>query len=463
MSADLIVPPHSIEAEQAVLGALMLKPDALHDIADLITEADFYRRDHKLIWRAITELENKDVPCDAVTLGDWFEHNGMGELIGGAGYLIDLANATPSAANIRGYAEVVADRHLRRQVMGIGQQLYAVAKDAASGTAAVSEAAKLVGQIKLAHTGGLVLAKQVMAEAFADLVERYQSKQEISGLSTGLKDLDTLLGGLHDEELIIIAARPSMGKTALAMNIAEAACKQHKAVALFSLEMSRKQLGNRLIASVGTVDLHGLRTPAHMPEADWPRVVNAKAIVGAWTLAIDANASMTMPMIRARCLRMHARHPLGLVVIDYLQLIEVSGNGENRANAVAEISRGLKVLASELKCPVIALSQLNRSLEQRADKRPMMSDLRESGAIEQDADVIAFIYRDEYYHRTSPDKGIAEIIVAKQRNGATDTVRVKTELQYSRFRDLDDDWTPELDIKPCGSSLPAHFRVEIPA
>lgn len=438
MSA-LIQPPHAAEAEQAVLGALLLAPEAFHEVADLLTAEAFYLSKHRVIFQAIVERVSAQRTVEAFLLEE--------ELLTAKapierGDLVDMAGSVASAANIRGYAELVVDKYLRRQVLAASHAVGELAFKAGSGTDAVGEAAKAIGAIRLAQTGGLVMARQVMAETYVDLTQRYEAKQEISGLSTGLADLDNLLGGLQEEELIILAARPSMGKTALALNIAEAACTQGKAVAVFSLEMSRKQLGQRLIASVGAVNLHGLRTPAHMREEDWPRVVNAQAIVQGWTLALDDSASLSLPMIRARCLRMHARHKLGLVVIDYLQLIEMNGDGDNRANAVAEVSRGLKKLAKELKCPVIALSQLNRSVEQRADKRPMMSDLRDSGNIEEFADVVMFLYRDDYYYpeRAAEEgtEGVVEVIFAKQRKGPTGVAKLRFVREYQRFIDESD-------------------------
>lgn len=460
MTGTVMVTPHSRESEESVLGALLLKPDALHEIADILIPEAFYLPKYRYVYEAICDRVHAGLPVDPVLLGDELEAAGASGIVTMAD-LAELANATPSAANIRAYADVVVDRFVRRQVMAASAEIHMLANQSGTGTDAVAESAKVIGEIRLSQSGGLVSARQTMVEVFADLCHRYDAKEAVSGLTTGFPALDDLLGGLHEDELIILAARPSMGKTALALNMAEAACSAGKAVAVFSLEMNRKQLGLRLISAVGGVNSNGLRTPSSMREADWPLVTNAQAIIQGWDLELDDSAELTLPVMRARCLRMHAKRKLGLVVIDYLQLME-GASGENRANAVAEISRGLKKLAKELKCPVIALSQLNRSLEQRADKRPMMSDLRESGAIEQDADVIAFIYRDEYYNRHSPDRGTAEIIVAKQRNGATDTVRLKTELHYSRFKPLEADWMPE-DAPKKASLLPSKFRVDVPA
>ncbi|BBD80006.1 replicative DNA helicase [Aerosticca soli] len=435
----LRVPPHSIEAEQAVLGGLMLAPDALDKVADRLTEHDFYRRDHRMIWRAINELANKGMPCDAVTLGDWFEANDLAELVGGAGYLIELANATPSAANIGAYADIVREKSVLRQLIDAG---VAIAEDGyrpeGREVQEVLEAAEQrVFQIAESGARGrkdVVSVRDAVKDAFRILSERYENKGQLTGISTGFADLDELTSGLQPSDLIIVAARPSMGKTAFSLNIAEtAALRGKKAVVVFSMEMSASQLAFRLISSIGRIHQQRLRN-GDLAEEDWPRVTNAIAILSEAKIFIDDTPGLSPAELRSRARRLHREHGgLGLIVIDYLQLMQVPGNKENRATEISEISRSLKGLAKELNVPVIALSQLNRSLEQRADKRPMMSDLRESGAIEQDADVIMFIYRDEYYNKDSPDKGLAEIIVGKQRNGPTDTVKLTFLGHYTKF------------------------------
>ena len=435
----LRLPPHSIEAEQAVLGGLMLAADALDRVADKLGETDFYRKDHRLIWRAIVELSSKSMPCDAVTLSDWFESNGLAEMIGGAAYLIELANATPSAANIVAYAGIVREKSVLRQLIDAGT---AITEDGyrpeGQGVQEVLEKAEQrVFQIAESGARGRkdsVSARDAVKEAFRILSERYANRGQITGVSTGFADLDNLTSGLQPSDLIIVAARPSMGKTAFALNIAETAALRHKkAVAVFSMEMSASQLAFRLISSVGRIHQQHLRN-GDLEEEDWPRVTNAIALLSEAKIFIDDTPGLSPVEMRSRARRLHREHGgLGLIVIDYLQLMAVPGNTENRATEISEISRSLKGLAKELNVPVIALSQLNRSLEQRADKRPMMSDLRESGAIEQDADVIMFIYRDEYYNKESADRGLAEIIVGKQRNGPTDTVKLTFLGHYTKF------------------------------
>ena len=435
----LRVPPHSLEAEQAVLGGLMLAPDALDKVADRLGEQDFYRRDHRLIWRAITELANKGMPCDAVTLGDWFEANGLAEMVGGATYLIELANATPSAANISAYADIVREKSILRQLIDAGTEITEDGYRPEGQT--VQEVMEKAEQrvFKIAESGArgkkdTVSVREAVKDAFRILSERYENRGQLTGISTGFTDLDELTSGLQPSDLIIVAARPSMGKTAFSVNMAEAAAlRAKKAVVIFSMEMSASQLAFRLISSIGRIHQQHLRN-GDLAEEDWPRVTNAIAILSEAKIFIDDTPGLSPVELRSRARRIHRENGgLGLIVIDYLQLMQVPGNTENRATEISEISRSLKGLAKELNVPVIALSQLNRSLEQRADKRPMMSDLRESGAIEQDADVIMFIYRDEYYNKESPDKGLAEIIIGKQRNGPTDTVKLAFLGHYTKF------------------------------
>lgn len=435
----LRVPPHSTDAEQAVLGGLMLAPDALDKVADRLGEQDFYRKDHRLIWRAITELANKSMPCDAITLGDWFEANGLAEMVGGASYLVELANATPSAANIVAYADIVREKSILRQLIDAGT---ATTEDGYRPEGqSVQEVLENAEQrvFKIAESGARgrkdsVSMREAVKDAFRLLHERYQNKGQLTGVSTGFSDLDELTSGLQPSDLVIVAARPSMGKTAFAVNIAEsAALRSKKAVVIFSMEMSASQLAFRMISSIGRIHQQHLRN-GDLAEEDWPRVTNAIAILSEAKIFIDDSPSLSPVELRARARRLHREHGgLGLIVIDYLQLMQVPGNKENRATEISEISRSLKGLAKELNVPVIALSQLNRSLEQRADKRPMMSDLRESGAIEQDADVIMFIYRDEYYNKETEEPGVAEIIISKHRNGALGTVRLAFQHKYPRF------------------------------
>ncbi len=434
----LRVPPHSIDAEQAVLGGLMLAPESWDRIADRLVEDDFYRRDHRLIFRAIGELSHKGMPYDAVTLGDWFEAQNLTELVGGSSYVIELANATPSAANIVAYADIVREKSVLRQLIDAGTE---IAGDAFQPEGRGSQELLESAEQKVFHIAeagargrkGFVPVRKAVQDAFQILHQRYENKDAVTGIATGFTDLDGMTAGLQPSDLIIVAARPAMGKTALALNIAEtAALRGKKAVAVFSMEMSASQLAFRLISSLGRINQQHLRT-GDLAEEEWPRVTSAISMLTEAKIFIDDTPALSPGDLRARARRLKREHDLGLIVIDYLQLMQVPGNKENRATEISEISRGLKALAKELDIPVIALSQLNRSLEQRTDKRPLMADLRESGAIEQDADVILFIYRDEYYNPESPEKGTAEIIVGKQRNGPTGVVKLAFLGQYTKF------------------------------
>ncbi len=422
----------------------MLDERAWERIADKLSEDDFYRKDHRLIYRAIGDLSNKNMPCDAVTLGEWFDSQGLAEMVGGSSYVIQLANSTPSAANIVAYAEIVREKSILRQLIDAGTQIVGdgFQPEGRSSQEILETAEQKVFHI--AESGargkkGFVQMRTAVKEAFQILHQRYESKGSVTGLATGFTDLDEMTAGLQPSDLIIVAARPSMGKTALAVNMAEyAAIKAKKSVAIFSMEMSSSQLAFRLISSLGRINQQHLRT-GDIQEEEWPRVTSAITILSDAKIFIDDTPALSPAELRARARRLKREHDLGLIVIDYLQLMQVPGNKENRATEISEISRGLKALAKELNIPVIALSQLNRSLEQRTDKRPVMSDLRESGAIEQDADVILFIYRDEVYDKDSPKKGTAEIIIGKQRNGPIGVVNLTFLGQYTKFENAASD------------------------
>jgi replicative DNA helicase len=442
---QLRVPPHSIEAEQAVLGGLMLAPDAYDRVNDQLTDNDFYRRDHQLIYRAIRELAEKGRPFDAVTLGEWFESQGKLEMVGDGAYLIELASTTPSAANIVAYAEIVRDKAVLRQLIEVGTSIVndGFQPEGRESAELLASAEKAVFKIAEAGARGrsdFVAMPGALKDAFEELRSRFESGGNITGLPTGYSDFDAMTAGLQPTDLIILAARPAMGKTTLALNIAEyAAIKSKKAVAVFSMEMSASQLAMRLISSNGRINAQRLRT-GQLEDEDWARVTGAIKMLKETKIFIDDTPGVSPEILRSKARRLKREHDLGLIVIDYLQLMSVPGNSENRATEISEISRSLKGLAKELGVPVIALSQLNRSLETRTDKRPVMADLRESGAIEQDADVIVFIYRDEYYNKdSSPDKGLAEIIIGKQRNGPTGSLKLKFFGEYTRFDNLSHD------------------------
>jgi replicative DNA helicase len=431
-------PPYSLDAEQAVLGALMLSEEAYFKISDKVVGDDFYRQDHRIIFKAIAALKEKGQPCDAVTLGEWLENKEQAEAAGGIGYVIEIANNTPGAANIVAYAEIVREKSILRQLMEAGTQIVddILVPEGRSSEELLQGAEKLVfdiGERGKRGRGSFVPISEALKEAYRAIEFRYSNKGTLNGLDTGFVDLNTLTNGLQGGDLVIVAARPAMGKTSFAMNIAEhAAIQSGQPVAIFSLEMPVAQLALRMISSLGRVDQKRLRN-GDLADEDWPRVTSAITLLTQAKLFIDDTGGLSPSELRARTRRLKREHGLALIVVDYLQLMQVPGTKENRTNEISEISRNLKAIAKEMNVPVIALSQLNRSLEQRQDKRPMMADLRESGAIEQDADIICFIYRDEYYNPDSPKKGTAEIIVAKHRNGPTGSIDLWFRGQYTRF------------------------------
>jgi len=435
---NLKVPPHSIEGEQAVLGGLLLSSRAFDQVADVVTEPDFYREDHRLIFRAISELNNRGRPCDAVTVTEWFESHGLVDQIDGGGYISQLASNTPSAANVRAYAEIVRERSILRQLVDVGVEITsgAFASDGRNSRELLEEAERKVFAIAdqdLRTGASFVAIQEAIREAIEKLQELAEHEGDITGIPTGFKDFDEKTAGLQDSDLIIVAGRPSMGKTTLAMNIAEnAAIKHEKPVAIFSMEMSAQQLVRRMFSSLGQIDQNKLRS-GNLDDLDWPKLTSAMNLLHKSHIFIDETPSLSPAELRARARRLKREHDIGLIVVDYLQLMAVPGTRENRATEIAEISRSLKAIAKELHLPVIALSQLNRALEQRPNKRPVMADLRESGSIEQDADLIVFIYRDEVYNEDSPEKGKAEIIIGKHRNGPTGTVVLTFQGHWLRF------------------------------
>ncbi len=437
------LPPHSLEAEQSVLGGLMLENAALDRVADVVNEGDFYRADHRAIWRHILRLVDDNRPADVITVAEALESHNQLDEVGGLPYLSGLVQNTPSAANIRRYAEIVRERAVLRRLAEVGAEISESAYNPAGRRAAeILDAAEAkVFEIKEAGargSAGFTGIKPVLIEVVNRIDELYNrdNPSEVTGVATGFADLDGKTSGLQPGDLIIVAGRPSMGKTAFSLNIAEnVALDATLPVAVFSMEMGATQLVMRMLGSVGKLDQHKLRT-GRISEDDWPRLTHALGRLDEAPIFIDETGGLTAMEVRARSRRLARQCKdgrLGLIVIDYLQLMSGSGQGENRATEISEISRSLKGLAKELHVPVIALSQLNRSLESRPNKRPVMSDLRESGAIEQDADVILFIYRDEVYNPDSPDKGTAEIIIGKQRNGPIGTVRLTFLGEHTRF------------------------------
>lgn len=438
----LKVPPNSIQAEQSVLGGLMLDNQTWDSVADKIVETDFYRKDHRLIFRTIAQLAEKQIPFDVITLSEALDAIGELENAGGLAYLGMLAKDTPSAANIVAYANIVRDRSVLRQLIHVGTNISDSAfNPEGRDTAELLENAERqvfeIAEQRQRGQGGFQSIKSLLATAVDKIETLFEQEGNITGASTGFVDFDEMTSGLQPSDLIIVAGRPSMGKTTIAMNMAEnIAIKGDKPVAVFSMEMPGDSLAMRMMSSLGRIDQHKVRT-GKLDDDEWPRLTSAINLLAETKLFIDDTPALTPTEVRSRARRLVREHgPLGLIVIDYLQLMQSPASGDNRVQQISDISRGLKALAKELNVPVIALSQLNRNLEQRPNKRPVMSDLRESGGIEQDADLIVFVYRDEVYNPDSPDKGIAEIIIGKQRNGPIGTVRLTFLGQYTRFENF---------------------------
>ncbi|MES3040271.1 MAG: replicative DNA helicase [Pseudomonadota bacterium] len=439
--ANLKLPPHSLEAEQAVLGGLMLDEQAWDRVSDRIKEEDFYRRDHRLIFQAIVLLVNESNPRDALTVAETLTRLGELDNAGGIAYLGELVRNTSSATNIAAYGDIVRERSVLRQLIRISNEVSDTAFQPQGATAQdiLDQAERKIFAIaeQQQKGGGPQALRPLLQKALERIDKLFQSDDAITGLSTGFADLDDRTSGLQNSDLVIVAARPSMGKTTFAMNLVEnALMKSGKPVLVFSMEMPAEQLVMRMLSSLGRIDQGRVRS-GKLEEDDWPRLTSTMTMLSEQKLLIDDSASLSPNDVRTRARRVaREQGGLGLIMVDYLQLMRVPGLEGNRVNEISEISRSLKALAKEMECPVIALSQLNRSLEQRPNKRPVMSDLRESGAIEQDADVIMFIYRDEVYNPESPDKGTAEIIIGKQRNGPIGALRLAFHGKYTRFEDL---------------------------
>lgn len=431
-------PPHSIEAEQAVLGSLLFDNQAWDQVADKLKEKDFYQKEHQIIFQGMAALSKATQPLDIVTIPEWLKEQQLLEQAGGWDYLNDLVENTTTSANVGVYADIVRERAILRQLIQVGIEIQDVASkpDGRSSSEILDVAEQKVFNIaeKGSRAVGPENIKIIAARTLNEIEERRNNPNILSGIPTGFKDFDKLTNGLQKGDLVIVAGRPSMGKTILGMNIAEnAAIKSNKSVLVFSMEMPSESIANRLLASLGSIDLSRLHS-GKLKEEEWQKLSTAVGWLDQANMFIDDSPALTPLEVRARARRLvRDGHELGMIVIDYLQLMRGSTNTENRTAEISEISRSLKALAKELEVPVIALSQLNRSLEQRPNKRPVMSDLRESGAIEQDADLIVFIYRDEVYHEDSADKGIAEVIIGKHRNGPIGTIRLTFTGQNARF------------------------------
>jgi replicative DNA helicase len=441
----LRVPPHNIQAEQSLLGGLMLDNNAWDRIADQVKDQDFYRKEHRLIFHAVSLLAEQSQPFDVVTLAENLERREELDEAGGLMYLGTIAKDTPSAANIMAYAKIVRETAVMRRLISVGTDIAdsAFRPEGRNSAELLDEAERKVFEIadQMARGGGGFQPIKTLLGMAVDRIETLYGREEpITGLATGFTDFDMMTSGLQNADLIVVAGRPSMGKTTFAMNMAEhVAIKGRRPVAVFSMEMPGDSLAMRMMSSLGRIDQHRVRT-GKLVDEEWPRLTSAVSILSEAPLFIDDTAALSPTEVRARARRLKRdQGDLGLIVVDYLQLMQAPGTAENRATEISTISRSLKALAKELRVPVIALSQLNRSLEQRPNKRPVMSDLRESGAIEQDADLIVFIYRDEVYNEDSPDKGKAEIIIGKQRNGPIGKLFLTFLGKFTKFENFADD------------------------
>ena len=435
------VPPQNVEAEQAVLGAMMIEREAISKVSEVIRPEDFYREAHRLIFNAMMELFNKNEAVDLVTVVEVLRRDEKLEGAGGIAYVSALANSVPTAANVMYHARIVEEKALLRQLINTATHVAGMGYEANEEVAVIMDKAeKLILEVSNRKAGQeFASIKNIIFDVFDKVSELYSSKGGITGLPTGFKDLDKLTSGLQPSDLILIAARPSMGKTAFVLNIAQnIAVKEKKAVAFFSLEMSKEQLVQRMLCAEAPIDAQRLRI-GELENNDWDKLVRAADRLAAAPIFIDDTAGITVMEMRSKARRLKIEHDLQLIIIDYLQLMQGgtgSSRSENRQQEISEISRSLKALARELKVPVIALSQLSRGVESRQVKKPMLSDLRESGSLEQDADIVAFIYREDYYEPETERKNITDIIVAKHRNGPVDSVQLFFHKQFTKFSDL---------------------------
>ncbi|ODC02480.1 replicative DNA helicase [Terasakiispira papahanaumokuakeensis] len=441
-TAQIKMSPYSLEAEQSVLGGLMLDNAAWDSVSERLTDSDFYRLEHRQIYRVMGRLAGKAEPFDPVILAEALKAEGLLEKVGGEDYLFELSAVTPAASNILAYADIVRERSARRQLIEAAQTIAdsCYHPEGRSSDELLNEAERQVFAISEARPklGGPIGTQDLLREAMSRVRSLYEMKGRMTGLSTGFKDLDDMTSGLQPSDLVIVAGRPSMGKTTFAMNLVEhAVISSDKPVVVFSMEMPADQLMLRMFSSLSRIDQTRIRT-GNLEDEDWPRITSTVNLLMSKSLFVDDTPALSPSEVRSRTRRIAREHgDIGMIMLDYLQLMRVPGLSENRTAEISEISRSLKGIAKEFNCPVVALSQLNRSLEQRPNKRPVMSDLRESGAIEQDADVIAFVYRDEVYNKDNPDnKGLAEVIIGKQRNGPIGSVHLAFIGKYTRFEDL---------------------------
>nr|WP_240503531.1 replicative DNA helicase [Natranaerobius trueperi] len=433
------LPPQNVEAEQSVLGAMLIDGEAISTVTEILKTNDFYKDSHEKIYEAILKLGEEGEPVDLVTLSEQLRNDGILEAIGGIDYLTDLANAVPTSAHVHYYAKIVQEKSLLRQLISASTKIVSMSyEDPDEVEKLLDESEKLIFEVsQKTSTQDFVPVKEVLMETFDKIEHLYHNQGNVTGIPTGFIDLDQRLSGLQPSDLVILAARPSMGKTTLALNMAQhIAVKEDRPVAIFSLEMSKDQLVQRMLCAEAQIDAHRLRT-GNLSSEDWPKMTKAIGPLSEAPIFIDDTASITVMEMRAKARRLKAEHGLEAIFIDYLQLMQGSKNPENRQQEISQISRALKSLAKELNVPVISLSQLSRAVEQRQEKRPMLSDLLESGGIEANADVVLFIYRDDYYNPDSEKQNIAEVIVAKQRNGPIGTVDLWFENQHNKFLSID--------------------------
>ncbi len=435
------VPPQNIDAEQAVLGAMLIKKEAIAEVSQILRPEDFYRDAHKIVYEAMLTLFNKNEPADIVTVSDYLNNENLMEKVGGVTFITALANTVPTAANVTYHAKIVREksdlRHLINTATDIASMAYESSDDVAD---VIDKSEKMIMEVaNRQNVSAFTPMRDIVMETFDKINVLYESKGGLTGIPCGFTDLDKLTSGLQASDLILVAARPSMGKTAFTLNIgAHVALKEHKNVAFFSLEMSKQQLVQRMLCSEGGIDSQKLRK-GELDKTDWSKLVNVANKVAEAPLYIDDTAGITVMELRSKARRLKAEKGLDLIIIDYLQLMQGrTGKGatDNRQQEISEISRSLKAVARELNVPVIALSQLSRSVESRQIKRPMLSDLRESGSLEQDADIVMFLYREDYYDPETVNKNITEVIVAKHRNGPVDTVKMFFKKEFTRFNDL---------------------------
>ncbi|MGL4731335.1 MAG: replicative DNA helicase [Clostridium sp.] len=438
MEAPLRSMPHNIEAEQSVLGSMLIDKNAIAEAAEVLQGEDFYRDSHKVIFKSIRDLYQKDIPVDMITLIEHLRSNDRLDEAGGISYITEISSSVPSTANLSSYVKIVENKSTLRKLIQSATNIIETSYNKQDDVEAVIDLAeKSVFNISESkNTSDFEHMSVVLERGFEEIERIYNNKGETTGVPSGFRDLDDKTSGFQSGDMVLIAARPSMGKTTFALNLAQyAALRSGKSVAIFSLEMSKEQLAYKLLCAEANVDMLKLRT-GDLDEKDWENIARASGPLADAKIFIDDTAGISIMEMRSKCRRLKMEHGIDMILIDYLQLMSGSG-GESRQQEVAEISRSIKAIAKELKCPVIALSQLSRAPEQRADHRPMLSDLRESGSIEQDADLVMFLYRDEYYDKETEDKNIAECIIAKQRNGPVGTVKLAWLGQYSKFGSLD--------------------------